>query len=301
MMGGVVSDITDNLLGLDPNGGGIYSVANDVLGSTVADDVLGMDPNGNGAIGAYNVAIPIVAAYLTGQYLAPEAAAGADAAAAGADAASSSAVTSGMLDAANATLDPIAALNAQAGWTASDLGYLADVGVTGDVIAQAAANNAALDATTSSVTQDMLDTANATSDPIASLNEQAGWTDTAAQTAGVAGAAESSSLWDSLPSLPSGLSSLLLPLASGLVAKSMFPDAKKTTTDLPSFAVTTPYSGGNGWQGGAPGYNNSSALINSAQQDLTKALSNGYMSTLLTGGRGEDESKLNTSQILLGA
>jgi hypothetical protein len=56
---GFFSKLFDNVLGLDPGGGGIYSAARDVLGSTVADDVLGMDPSGKGAIGAYNVAIPL--------------------------------------------------------------------------------------------------------------------------------------------------------------------------------------------------------------------------------------------------
>ena len=56
---GFFSKLFDNVLGLDPGGGGIYSAARDVLGSTVADDVLGMDPTGKGAIGAYNVAIPL--------------------------------------------------------------------------------------------------------------------------------------------------------------------------------------------------------------------------------------------------
>lgn len=57
------SDFTDDVLGLDPNGGGIYGVARDVLGDKVADDILGMDPNGGGAIGFYNAAIPLAAGY----------------------------------------------------------------------------------------------------------------------------------------------------------------------------------------------------------------------------------------------
>ena len=44
---GFFSKLFDNVLGLDPGGGGIYSAARDVLGSTVADDVLGMDPTGS--------------------------------------------------------------------------------------------------------------------------------------------------------------------------------------------------------------------------------------------------------------
>jgi hypothetical protein len=60
---GWFSDFTDNVLGLDPNGGGVYGAARDVLGDTIADDVLGMDPTGGGAIGAYNVALPLAAGY----------------------------------------------------------------------------------------------------------------------------------------------------------------------------------------------------------------------------------------------
>lgn len=60
---GWFSKILDDVVGLDPNGGGIYGAARDVLGDTIADDVLGMDPNGGGAIKAYNVALPLVAAY----------------------------------------------------------------------------------------------------------------------------------------------------------------------------------------------------------------------------------------------
>jgi hypothetical protein len=55
---GFFSKLFDNVLGLDPNGAGIYGTARDVLGDKVADDILGMDPTGKGAIGAYNIAIP---------------------------------------------------------------------------------------------------------------------------------------------------------------------------------------------------------------------------------------------------
>ena len=60
---GFFSKIFDDVLGLDPGGGGIYGVARDVLGDKIADDVLGMDPSGGGAIKAYNVAIPMIAGY----------------------------------------------------------------------------------------------------------------------------------------------------------------------------------------------------------------------------------------------
>jgi hypothetical protein len=53
----------DDVLGLDPGGGGIYKVARDVLGDKVADDILGMDPTGKGAVKFYNTAIPLAAGY----------------------------------------------------------------------------------------------------------------------------------------------------------------------------------------------------------------------------------------------
>jgi hypothetical protein len=123
----------------------------------------------------------------------------AEGAAAGAEAAS--AVTPEMLAAANAAADPIAALNAAAGWTGVDAAYLAGAGglassaVTPEMLTAANASAdpiAALNAATgwtgadagylaslpaaSSTTPEMLAAANATSDPIAALNASAGWT-----------------------------------------------------------------------------------------------------------------------------
>ena len=60
---GFFSKLTDDILGLDPGGGGIYNVARDVLGDKIADDVLGMDPGGGGAVKFYNAAAPLVAGY----------------------------------------------------------------------------------------------------------------------------------------------------------------------------------------------------------------------------------------------
>ena len=60
---GFFSKLTDDILGLDPGGGGIYGVARDVLGDKIADDVLGMDPGGGGAVKFYNAAAPLVAGY----------------------------------------------------------------------------------------------------------------------------------------------------------------------------------------------------------------------------------------------
>jgi hypothetical protein len=86
------------------------------------------------------------------------------------------------LAAANATADPIAALNASQGWTAADTGYLADIGATQGLLSTAEANNAALANATpeplpqSSVPAEQIAAANETSDPIAALNGQQGWT-----------------------------------------------------------------------------------------------------------------------------
>lgn len=66
-MGGLVSKITDDVLGFDPNGGGIYNVANDILGDTIADDVLGLDPNGGGIVPLVNTGANIATSYLLGQ------------------------------------------------------------------------------------------------------------------------------------------------------------------------------------------------------------------------------------------
>jgi hypothetical protein len=60
---GFFSKIFDDVLGLDPGGGGIYGVARDVLGDKIADDVLGMDPSGGGFIKEYNVLLPMIAGY----------------------------------------------------------------------------------------------------------------------------------------------------------------------------------------------------------------------------------------------
>jgi hypothetical protein len=69
MCGNAVSDFTDDVLGFDPNGGGVFSVARDVLGDKIADDVLGMDPNGGGFIPVYNTAANIAVSTLAGDAL----------------------------------------------------------------------------------------------------------------------------------------------------------------------------------------------------------------------------------------
>ncbi|WP_288076717.1 hypothetical protein [Pseudomonas sp.] len=65
----VTKTVTDDVLGLDPGGGGIYDAGRKVLGKTVADDILGMDPNGKGFVKAYNAAAPLVAGYFAAPYI----------------------------------------------------------------------------------------------------------------------------------------------------------------------------------------------------------------------------------------
>ena len=59
-----MSWLMDDVLGFDPNGGGIYGAARDVLGSTIADDWLGFDPHGGGIVGAVNTVAPMALAAL---------------------------------------------------------------------------------------------------------------------------------------------------------------------------------------------------------------------------------------------
>ena len=75
-----VSDFLDDVVGLDPNGGGLWDAGrkidnavdpiawayNGVTGGNYADDFLGMDPNGGGGVKAGNIIAPLVAAYFTG-------------------------------------------------------------------------------------------------------------------------------------------------------------------------------------------------------------------------------------------
>lgn len=69
-MGGFVGDVldtvTDDVLGFDPGGGGIYDVGRDVLGDTIADDILGFDPNGGGIVPVANTAAKVAVGYMIG-------------------------------------------------------------------------------------------------------------------------------------------------------------------------------------------------------------------------------------------
>ena len=55
-MGGFVSDVVDSVVG----------VANDVLGGNIADDLLGLDPNGGGIVPTLKAVAPAALAYFTG-------------------------------------------------------------------------------------------------------------------------------------------------------------------------------------------------------------------------------------------
>lgn len=83
---GWFSSFTDDVLGFDPGGGGIYGAARDVLGDTIADDILGMDPSGKGMVSTYNTVGPIALAVMAGQAIDPSMFSAAGSAGAGASA-----------------------------------------------------------------------------------------------------------------------------------------------------------------------------------------------------------------------
>ena len=63
----ITNTITDDLLGFDPSGGGIYDVTRDVLGDDIADDVLGFDPGGGGIVPVTNAVADAAVKYAIGQ------------------------------------------------------------------------------------------------------------------------------------------------------------------------------------------------------------------------------------------
>lgn len=159
VVGGAVSTVGDVV-------GGAVDAVGDV-GKSIDSAVRDVIPGGWATVAA------VTAAVLT------------DGASLGAD----SAIGAGDIAAANATADPIAALNASQGWTAADTGYLADIGATPGLLSTAEANNAALanaapetvaptpePTPQSSVPAEQIAAANETTDPIAALNGQQGWT-----------------------------------------------------------------------------------------------------------------------------
>jgi len=141
---GFFSKIFDDILGFDPNGGGIYSVARDVLGDKIADDILGMDPNGGGAIDFYNVALPaVLGAYAIGYVpgVSEGAGAGASSAVAGVEGAASQAALTAYESAIASGATQAAAIAAADAAVASTVGATAGLGV--DAVATLGTNGAA--------------------------------------------------------------------------------------------------------------------------------------------------------------
>lgn len=144
------SKVFDDILGLDPNGGGIYGVARDVLGDKIADDILGFDPNGGGSVGFVNAVAPIALGAVAAPYIASGigslasglgagAEAGISAASLGelgintADAVSSAAAASGMTPAAFSELAAGAGISPTelAGYVSNAGSEIATGGITG--------------------------------------------------------------------------------------------------------------------------------------------------------------------------
>jgi hypothetical protein len=179
MCGGFVGDILDGVGDLIE---GVADVVGDVvegvvdvvsdIGSGIDDFVHDVIPGGwagvaGGALLAIGIYNPALLGLAEGGALTTEAltAAGLDAAAVAEGvaavapevlAATETAIVSGispeLIAMANATADPIAALNAAAGWTTADTAYLATIGATPELLAIAETNNAALAATEAGTT-----------------------------------------------------------------------------------------------------------------------------------------------------
>lgn len=163
-VGDVVGDVVEGVVdAVGDVAEGVIDVVSDV-GSAIDDFVNDVIPGGWGGVAglgllAVGIANPTLLGLAEGGALTTEAvaAAGLDAAAVAEAvaavapevlAATEAAVVSGIapevIAMANATLDPIAALNAAAGWTTADVAYLATIGATPELIALAETNNAAL-------------------------------------------------------------------------------------------------------------------------------------------------------------
>jgi len=63
---GFMSLIFDDVLGFDPNGGGMWDFSRKLLPGDDGDKLFGMDPNGGGIVKAGNAIAPLVAAYFLG-------------------------------------------------------------------------------------------------------------------------------------------------------------------------------------------------------------------------------------------
>lgn len=63
ILGSINDTVFDDTFGLDPNGKGIWSTVNNILGDTITDDILGIDPNGKGITALWNAAAKIALTY----------------------------------------------------------------------------------------------------------------------------------------------------------------------------------------------------------------------------------------------
>jgi hypothetical protein len=113
----IVNKVTDDVLGFDPNGGGIYKVANNVLGDTIADDVLGLDPNGGGIVPLVNTAAKAAVTYALGD------------------------VAGGLMGGESAILGTQTAAQADAAFIAADASQLAAQGLSEAQIASTLASS----------------------------------------------------------------------------------------------------------------------------------------------------------------
>lgn len=125
-----------------------------------------------------------------------------------------------------------------------------------------------------------------------------------AEAAAATGVTSSASLATSADALKSGFSlsnlstgSKLLDSALGqlggtVLGKAVSGNSSSGTPQVASATPTAPSS--------APSFANSFNQLDVAASDVAQRLMRGRTSTILTGGQGEDESQLSTSQILLG-
>lgn len=94
----------------------------------------------------------------------------------------------------------------------------------------------------------------------------------------------------------SALMDKILGTLAGSALAAGISNAGNSSADTSSVATAKPMAN----PYAAPTLDNSAAQLDSAASDVAQAMTRGRTSTILTGGRGENESLLKTSQILLG-
>jgi hypothetical protein len=229
-------NLFDDLLGLDPGGGGVYKVARDVLGDKIADDILGMDPTGKGAVKFYNTAIPLAAGYYGAEALGGiDALTGAAAGEAGAAGAAGSAGTAGMTAAELAQLD--LALGGAGGTAgATTLGNALATGATVPTLTNLTGGSGVLTGAAAGITAESV-AAKLAADAAASGNLNALAAGAGGAAAGAAGGAAAGAGLASLltpAAAGAGLTSLLTPAAiaaSGLVGANAAKSAAETQAE----------------------------------------------------------------------